>query len=55
MNKEFEVGFNAKYIEQVLDHLEDDTVVLKVRGSDRPIEIRENDYLHVIMPKRVGS
>lgn len=55
MAKPFKIGFNAKYIEQVLEHLSGDNVTFRVRSDEKPVEIREDRYLHVIMPKRIGG
>jgi DNA polymerase-3 subunit beta len=53
--KPFSSAFSAQYMEQAVNRLESDIVTLRVRDEKTPIEIREGDYIHIIMPKRVGG
>ena len=52
----FEIGFNAKYLMDILDQVEGDTVEVHLADAAAPTLIRENDKspaLYVLMPMRV--
>lgn len=54
--EEIEIAFNAKYLLDVLNVLESETVVCLLNGSLNPAVIRgetEKDYTHIIMPLRI--
>ena len=52
----FEIGFNAKYLKDILGQIEGDTVELHLADAGAPTLIRQNDKspaLYVLMPMRV--
>ena len=52
----FEIGFNAKYLVDILQQIESDTVEVHLADAAAPTLIRENDKaeaLYVLMPMRV--
>jgi DNA polymerase-3 subunit beta len=52
----FEIGFNSKYLMDILGEIEGDTVELHLADASAPTLIRENDKstaLYVLMPMRV--
>ncbi len=52
----FEIGFNAKYLADILGQVEGDTVEVHLADAAAPTLIRENDKseaLYVLMPMRV--
>ena len=52
----FEIGFNARYLMDILDQVESDTVEVHLADAAAPTLIRENDKasaLYVLMPMRV--
>ena len=52
----FEIGFNARYLLDILGQIDSDTVELHLADSSAPTLIRENDKsnaLYVLMPMRV--
>ncbi len=52
----FEIGFNARYLMDILDQIEGDTVEVHLADAAAPTLIRENDKspaLYVLMPMRV--
>lgn len=52
----FEIGFNARYLLDILGEIEGDTVELHLADASAPTLIRENDKsaaLYVLMPMRV--
>jgi DNA polymerase III subunit beta len=52
----FEIGFNAKYLMDILGQVEGDTVEVHLADAAAPTLIRENDKasaLYVLMPMRV--
>ena len=52
----FEIGFNAKYLGDILSQIESDTVEVHLADAAAPTLIRENDKaeaLYVLMPMRV--
>jgi len=53
---EFEIGFNPKYLTDVLKNLPEDDIVLEVNDSSKPGVIRKGDnYTYVILPMQVTS
>jgi DNA polymerase III subunit beta len=55
-NDGFEIGFNARYLLDILGEIEGDTVELHLADASAPTLIRENDKspaLYVLMPMRV--
>ena len=53
---EFEIGFNSKYIMDIVNNLEDETITLKLKDSSSPIIAQEKsnpDLVYVLMPMRV--
>jgi len=54
--KEIEIGFNSKYIMDILNNLEDDDIVLSFKDNTSPIIAKEKskpDLIYVLMPMRV--
>jgi DNA polymerase-3 subunit beta len=52
----FEIGFNARYLMDILDQIEGDTVEVHLADAAAPTLLRENDKapaLYVLMPMRV--
>jgi DNA polymerase III subunit beta len=52
----FEIGFNAKYLLDILDQVQGDSVEVHLADASAPTLIRENDKsaaLYVLMPMRV--
>ncbi len=52
----FEIGFNAKYLMDILNEIEGDTIEVHLADAAAPTLIRENDKaeaLYVLMPMRV--
>ena len=52
----FEIGFNARYLMDILGEIEGDVVELHLADASAPTLIRENDKapaLYVLMPMRV--
>jgi len=52
---ELEISFNARYLIDVLSHVEEPQVVLETTqstrpGTFRPIGVGEDEFLHVVMP-----
>jgi DNA polymerase-3 subunit beta len=55
-NDSFEIGFNARYLLDILGEIEGDSVELHLADASAPTLIRENDIspaLYVLMPMRV--
>tara|TARA_B100000989_G_scaffold287389_1_gene256982 strand:- start:274 stop:1389 length:1116 start_codon:yes stop_codon:yes gene_type:complete len=53
---EFEIGFNSKYIMDVVNNLEDEMITLNLKDSSSPItaqEISNPNLIYVLMPMRV--
>lgn len=44
------VGFSEKYLQMLLNNIDDEEVVLEVYREDRPVIIRSEDILMLIMP-----
>ena len=54
--KSFEIGFNARYLLDILGQIEGDTVEVHLADAAAPTLLRENDKapaLYVLMPMRV--
>ena len=55
-DSELEIGFNARYLLDILGQLEGDTIELHLADASAPTLIRETDKspaLYVLMPMRV--
>ncbi len=53
---EFEIGFNSKYIMDIVNNLEDETISLYLKDSSSPIIAKEESQsklVYVLMPMRV--
>ena len=53
---EFEIGFNSKYIMDIVNNLQDDLITIKLNDSSSPITAEEKsnpDLVYVLMPMRV--
>lgn len=56
VNEEFEIGFNAKYLLEIMSILKGDKIVCEFKDSFSPVVIGEegnNSYQHILMPMRV--
>ena len=54
--QEIEIGFNSKYILEIINQLEDEKLILEFNDSNSPLIIKEssnNDLIYVLMPMRV--
>ncbi len=54
--EEVVVGFNPKYVVDILSQISTDTIVIELGGELDPLVIRpsdDNDYLGVVMPMRI--
>ena len=53
---EIEIGFNSKYILDMVNNLEDDEICLSFRDNSSPITATESsdpDLVYVLMPMRI--
>ena len=53
---EIEIGFNSKYILEMINNLEDDEIVLTFKDNSSPITATEKsnpDLIYVLMPMKV--
>ncbi len=53
---DFEIGFNSKYIMDIVNNLEDEIITLKLKDGSSPITAQEksnSDLVYVLMPMRV--
>ena len=53
---EIEIGFNSKYILEMINNLEDETVILEFKDSASPVIAKEEsnpNLIYVLMPMRV--
>ena len=53
---EMEIGFNSKYILEMINNLEDDEITLHFKNSSSPVTVMENsnpELIYVLMPMRV--
>ncbi len=56
LGKEISIGFNSKYILEMINNLEDEKVILKFNDSSSPVIATEDsnpNLLYVLMPMRV--
>ena len=54
--EEIEIGFNSKYILELINNLEDDEIILTFKDNSSPITATEKsnpDLIYVLMPMRV--
>ena len=54
--KEIEIGFNAKYILEMVSNLNDENVILQFNDSSSPLIVKEENspnLIYVLMPMRV--
>jgi DNA polymerase-3 subunit beta len=52
--KEMVVGFNPNYLIDVLKNLSGNSVELELSGSEKPGVIRDNGYIYIVLPMRLG-
>jgi len=52
--KELILGFNPYYLIDVLKNLEKETIELELIDPERPVVIRTEDYLYMLMPIKMG-
>ena len=53
---DLEIGFNSKYIMDMVNNLEDETITLKLKDGSSPITAQEksnSNLVYVLMPMRV--
>jgi len=53
---EFEIGFNSKYIMDIVNNLEDEIIIIELKDSSSPIIAKEKsnpNLVYVLMPMRV--
>ena len=53
---EMEIGFNSKYILEMINNLQDDEIILTLKDNSSPITATEKsnpDLIYVLMPMRV--
>ncbi len=53
---EIEIGFNSKYIMDIVNNLEDEEITINLKNNTSPITAQENsnvDLVYVLMPMRV--
>ena len=54
--EEIEIGFNSKYILEMISHLDEEKLILEFNDSTSPLIVREsssNNLIYVLMPMRV--
>ena len=54
--EEVEIGFNSKYILEMINQLDHDKLIFEFNDTNSPLIIKEssnNDLLYVLMPMRV--
>ncbi len=54
--EELEIGFNSKYIMDIVNNLDDDKITLKLKDGSSPITAQEksnSNLIYVLMPMRV--
>ncbi len=55
-DNEMEIGFNPKYLIDVLRNIEDETIELEVNGYNKPGVIRkENELVYVVLPMQLAA
>ena len=47
------MGVNAQYVSQAIERMQAEVISFEIRSELKPLLLREDGYLHVIMPKRV--
>jgi DNA polymerase-3 subunit beta len=52
--KEMVIGFNPGYLIDVLKSLAAETIELEVAGSEKPGVIRQEGYVYIVLPMRLG-
>ncbi len=53
---EFEIGFNSKYIMDIVNNLEDEIITINLKDGSSPVTAKEksnSDLIYVLMPMRV--
>ena len=53
---EIEIGFNAKYVLDIVNNLEDEEIVLSFKDNSSPITVTEKsnpNLIYVLMPMRI--
>jgi len=53
---EFEIGFNSKYIMDIINNLEDETIFINLKDGSSPVTAKEKsnaNLVYVLMPMRV--
>ena len=56
--KDFTIGFNYRFLEDFLTNVEGDDIQIGLSDSNAPatfVDLKERDYLHIIMPVRMQS
>ena len=54
--EEIEIGFNSKYLLEMINQLNEEKLVLEFSDSTSPLIVKEssgNDLIYVLMPMRV--
>ena len=54
--KEFEIGFNSKYIFEMINQLDGDKIIIEFNDSSSPLiakELSRDNLIYVLMPMRV--
>ena len=54
--KEIEIGFNSKYILEMINQLDEEKLILEFCDSTSPLIVKEssnNDLIYVLMPMHV--
>lgn len=51
--KPIKIGFNASYLMDIVKHLKKDIIELELRNPLAPVLIKEDERLHVVMPKKI--
>ena len=52
-NKPFAIGFNGKYLLDMLEVLEGERVTIGMNNEVSPVKVDEGDSIHVLMPLRL--
>ena len=56
LGEEIEIGFNSKYVLEMINNLEDDEITLSFKNASSPVTATESsnpDLIYVLMPMRV--
>ena len=54
--EEIEIGFNSKYILEIINNIQSEKMILEFNDSNSPLIIKESsnkDLIYVLMPMRV--